>query len=132
MSSTVTQIFTGAYSIFSDTAAPATTAEGIKNSLTSVYWVSADNTQNSGAVYLQVFNQPSGNATVGVTPADFIMYIGGSSQETYDFSAALTALPLALLNGPWVFSNGLSIACTTTPNGNSAPSSPVIITIAYN
>jgi len=107
------------YTLFSDTNAGGT-IDGIKNNTSRIYWISLDNTGNSGAVYVQLFNNASGNITVGTSPADFVMYVGGSSQETYNFP-----IPLA-------FPAGLSAAVTTTSGGSSSPSSPVILTIAYN
>jgi hypothetical protein len=116
--STITQVSTGVYTLYSDSAAPAT-ASGVKNSSTSVYWITGDNIANGAAVYVQIFNKPSGDVTVGVTPADLIFYVGGSSQETYDFQI------------PWIFSNGFSFAVTSTASNSSSPG-VVSVTIAYN
>jgi hypothetical protein len=116
----ITQVTTPPYSIFTDNAAGGT-IDGIKNSSAKIFWISADNTLNGSAVYVKIYGQASGNVTVGSTPPDLIMYVGGSSQETFHFPSGL------------IFPNGLSVATVTTPgtSGNTSPSSNVILTIAY-
>lgn len=116
----ITQVITPPYSIFTDSAA-GNSADGIKNSSTKVFWVSADNTANGSAVYVKLFGQASGNITVGTSAPDFIMYVGGSSEETYNFPNGLT------------FPAGLSAAVVTSPGtgGTSSPASSVVLSIAY-
>jgi hypothetical protein len=116
----ITQVVMPQYSIFTDTSAVGSPADAIKLYPGTIYWISADNTANGSICYVQVFNKAAGDVTVGTTSADFIMAVGGSSEETYNFST------------PLAFSVGLSAAVTTTPSGNTTTSSPVILTIAYN
>ena len=117
----ISQVTTPAYNIFMDISA-GNVADGIKVSTPAkIFWISADNTANGSAVYLKLWNLPNGNITVGTTPPDLILQIGGSSETTFNFQNGL------------IFPAGLSAAVVTTPGtaGNSSPGSSVILTIAY-
>lgn len=78
-----------------------------------------DNTSNAATAYVQIFNKPASQVTLGTTIADLIYAVNASTSRGFGF-------------GPYViFQNGLSIAVTTTKNGLTALGSGDDITIYY-
>jgi hypothetical protein len=106
------------YNIFNDTAVGAT-PDGIRNSAATIWWISSSNITNSGAVYIQLYNLPNGSVNINSTAADMVLFVGGSSEQTFNFPTGIT------------FPSGLSAVCVTTSGGNLSPTNPVILTIAY-
>lgn len=75
---------------------------------------------NSSAVYVQFFDAASAGAvTLGTTPPTIVKAI--SSNGTLDGSV----LP------PFVFVNGIVIAVTTTPTGNTPPTTAVPVFLTF-
>lgn len=83
-----------------------------------IFQVRIDNSANTGAVYLKIYDAGSGSSvSVGSTHPDFIFPCAGESVAEFSF------YPGAFI------ANGLHMACVTTPGtaGNSAPSNSVIV-----
>lgn len=79
-----------------------------------------DNTGNSAASYVQVFNLATGSVTLGTTAPLFSIPVPANS-------AINLALPYSL-----GLTTALSVACTTTATGSSAPSANCGITMIGN
>lgn len=92
----------------------ATPSNNIRAGATTAYLITVDNTANSAATYLQLLANVS--PTIGTTPPDMVILVAGTTKKT--FLLDLSGVP---------FSPGLSVACTTTPNGNTSPSSAVTV-----
>ena len=78
-----------------------------------------DNTANSTISYLQLFNLPSSQVTVGTTTPDLIYAINANSSRGFGFGP------------PLIFEKGISGVVTTTPTGSTAPSSTTYVTIYH-
>jgi len=75
---------------------------------------------NAALVYLQFFDASAANqVTVGTTPPVFWVAIPASSN----------ALNISFSTQGYVFTNGIVMACTTTPTGSAAPGSACPTTI---
>lgn len=75
---------------------------------------------NTSAVYVQVFDAATAGAvTLGTTAPTFWYAIPAGGVLDKD--------PVA----PYVFASGIVVAVTTTPTGNTAPSSAVPISLLY-
>jgi hypothetical protein len=100
--------------LYENTALGATPDDNIRGGATTVYQVCVDNTANSAATYLNAWN--NANPTVGSTPPDFSFLIPATSKKTItlDFTGIL-------------FGTALSLACTTTAGGSTAPNSNTIV-----
>lgn len=75
---------------------------------------------NSSVVYIQVFNTTSGTTTVGSTSPSFVLAV-----------PALGALDAMSAPLPVAFSTAITLAATTTFNGSTAPSTPVVTDVFY-
>lgn len=77
---------------------------------------------NAAWTYLQLFDLASaGSVTVGTTVPDFVVPIAPGSNG--GFSQSLVGLQ---------FANGIQVAATTTPKGNTAPSTTETCGFGYN
>jgi len=113
-----------AETIFTDTAIGAT-VDAVKGSSAKVYWIIVDNSQNVAASYVKLYNVASGSVTVGTTAPDEVILVPASVVITQVYSTGA---------GPGkTFGTALSAACVTTGGtaGTTAPSSSVVVTIAY-
>lgn len=109
---------------FNDTAI-GNTADAIKASSTRLYSVIIDNSLNSGAIYVKLFNLAAGSVVVGTTAPDEIIYVPGSSVVTQNYFTAAAAGK--------IFASALSAICVTAGGtaGSTAPSSNVNFTAQY-
>jgi hypothetical protein len=94
----------------------ATPSNNIRAAATTVYLVTVDNTNNSAATFLQLFNNVA--PTVGTSAPDVSLLVAGTTKKT--FLLDLSGIP---------FGTGLSVACSTTAGGNTNPSSNVTVYI---
>jgi hypothetical protein len=102
------------------------TADAVKGSAATLYYIFIDNTLNSGAAtYVRLWNTAAGSVTVGTTVPDMVLYVPGGDTLTY--------IPYQNASPGMSFSTALSAAAVTTGGtaGNSAPSSNVPVTIVY-
>ena len=76
---------------------------------------------NSGGTvsFLQFFDAPLADVTVGTTTPDFIIPLPASG----GYDSALTL--------PESFPHGIVIACTATPTGNGAPGADAVVKFSY-
>tara|TARA_R100000152_G_C6780653_1_gene213672 strand:+ start:1068 stop:1439 length:372 start_codon:yes stop_codon:yes gene_type:complete len=97
--------------LIEDTAANATKQIG-KASSGTIYQVFIDNTSNSSAVYLKVYDLASGSVTVGQTHPDFVFPCPGSGKRQFNFPDGIA------------FATAFTYAITTSPGtaGSSDPS----------
>jgi hypothetical protein len=110
--------------IYNDTAI-GSLPDAIKSGSTRLYYVIIDNTANSAASYVKLFNNTSGSITVGTTAPDEIIYIPGLSIITHMFFTS--AAPGK------VFGTALTAICVTTAGtaGTVPPASSVNFTASY-
>jgi hypothetical protein len=122
MSVTQVQIPSTGQIVFTDTALGS--VDAIKNNACKLFSIAADNSANGGSVtYLHLYNQASGNITLGTTPSDSIIMLP---------AGAIIELSFFTGNTPGVnFSVALSIAATTMSGGLTPPSSSVIVSVVY-
>ncbi|SRR6266568_4959303 len=111
--------------LYKDTAL-GVTLDGVKASSTLINWIQVDNTANGGVPsYLKLFNLTSGAVTLGTTVPDAVLYVEAGKLDTFNFqSGASQGL---------TFATALTMACVTTggTGGVSAPTNPVIVTVAF-
>lgn len=100
------------------------TPEAIKGTSTTFYSLTVDNSANGGAVtYISLYNNNSGNVSVGVSAADIILMIPAGAVETFNFFTG---------KAPGItLSVALTMAATTTSGGSTSPSSAVIVTVTF-
>lgn len=110
--------------LFTDTAI-GSALDSIKASSARVFWIALDNSANSGASYLKLFNVASGGVTLGTTAPDEIIYVPGLSIVIVNYGTS--AAPGK------IFGTALTAACVTTAGtaGTTPPSSAVICTVSY-
>jgi|ERR1700737_2469112 len=99
---------------YGNTNLNATADTNIRGGATTVYVVTIDNTANVAKSYLQMFNNAA--PTVGTTPPDAVLMVDVGVKRTFF---------LDFLGMP--FATALSMACTTTPTGNTNPGSAVTV-----
>lgn len=76
---------------------------------------------NSAVAYIQLFNAAAaGDVTVGTTAPDAVI-----SVKATDRAALAAAVAL------YGFDKGLVIAATTTPDGNTAPTTALVVSMGY-
>ena len=111
--------------LYSDTNMSAT-ADAVKNSSATVYWVQADNTASGSASYVKLYNTASGSVAVGTTVPDEVIYVPAGALITQQMSTG--AAPGK------TFGTALTACCVTT-GGTGGTTSPgpahVTVTIAY-
>jgi len=78
-----------------------------------------DNTANGAIAYVQIFNALAADVTLGTTVADIVIPV--QANGTVNF----------LLGPPFIFNKGLSIAVTTTKDGNVALGTAIDVTPYY-
>lgn len=100
--------------LYENTALGATPDDNIRGGATTVYQICVDNSANAAATYLQMFNNAA--PTVGTTPPDCQFFVPATSKKTFTFD--FTGL---------AFGTALSMACTTTAGGSTAPNSSTIV-----
>ena len=100
-----------------DTAATATAVTNVIGSSGTIYYVEVDNTANSAASYLKIYN--ASGPTVGTTAPDLILRATGSTREYFVFPTGLA------------FGTAVSYACVSAAGtgGTGSPSSSVTIRI---
>ena len=110
--------------IFQDTAMGAV-VDGIKSSSALVYSVTIDNTANSSASYVKLYNLASGSVVVGTTVPDEVFLAPANVLVTALFKTAAA--------GGKTFGTALSAACLTTGGtaGVTAPTNPTIVSVNY-
>jgi len=123
----ITQILVSSPSgetIFNDTAMGAS-ADAVKTSGATVYYVIVDNSANGAATYVKLYNLASGSVVVGTTVPDQTVYAPANAviTEVYSTKAAPGKL----------FGTALSAVALTTGGtaGATPPVSSVPVTIVY-
>jgi hypothetical protein len=103
--------------IVTDTALGAVADTDVRAGSTTVYMVDIDNTANSAASYVKLFNATA--PTVGTTAPDVILWVGANVRKV--FSLDLSGL----------FFTNLSMACVNAGGtaGVTPPSNPVIVRV---
>ena len=71
----------------------------------NIWGYEIDNTSNAPTTYLQLFNLPASQVTLGVTVPDLVFACGASSARGFGYGPQL------------IFDKGMSGAVTTTKNG---------------
>jgi hypothetical protein len=100
--------------LYGNTNLTATADTNVRGGSTTVYQFTVDNSANGAATYLVAYNNAA--PTVATTPPDMIFLVAANSKKTFT---------LDFLGVP--FSTALSLACVTTPMGNTSPSSAVAV-----
>jgi hypothetical protein len=104
----------------------ANAAVAVKASSTLAYWISVDNSANSGGpTYVKLYNLAQGSVTVGTTAPDAIIYVPASSICTQAFYTS---------SAPGLtFGTALTVAAVNSGGtaGTTSPSSSVVLTIVY-
>ncbi len=110
--------------VFTDTAMGGT-ADAIKASSATVYYIQVDNSLNGAASYVKLYNLASGSVTVGTTVPDEVILVPANARITQVYSTVASPGK--------VFGTALSAACTTAGGtaGNTSPSSNVVVTVVY-
>ena len=106
--------------LFQDTA-NGNTAVSVKASSATVYLLELDNTANSAATYVKLYNLASGSVVVGTTAPDAIILVPST-----------TKIDVAVPSG-WIFGTALSVASLTTGGtaGVTSPASAMIVRVLY-
>ena len=114
--------------IVSDTDADETSENDVRGGATTLYGIYADNTANTGLVYLKFYDNV--NPTVGTTDPDMILEIEGSSGGV---NGGDVFIPINGGTG-MAFANGLSFACVTTGGtaGTTEPTSAVKVALVVS
>lgn len=99
-------------------AALSATKQQVKASAGNIYAWTAYN-PNVTVVYVQVFYLPSASVTVGTTAPSYILPLPPSG-----------GLDTPLLI-PLAAASGITVACTTTPTGSTAPGAAVVFSMGY-
>lgn len=118
--STQAPVLTTGYQITTDTTANATAENDIGTGARTLYGVSINNSLNTDAVYLKIYNHAA--PTVGTTaPNCVIPCAGGRTVE-------------ALCQGGTAFSTAISFAVVTTAGtaGTTAPTNSVTVIITHS
>jgi len=93
------------------------TVETAASSGGTLYQVYISNTNNSGQVYIKLYEATAGSVTLGTTPPSFIFPCLAANTRQFDFPTGLS------------FASNLSFACTTEPGtaGTTAPTNDVLV-----
>ena len=85
----------------------------------NIYQVYIDNTNNSGTVYLKLY-ETTGSVTVGGDHPSFVFPCAGSVTRQFNFPDGIA------------YATGLKAACVTSAgtDGNTGPSSDVIVRVS--
>ena len=83
--------------------------------------VTAIDAYNPGAAlaFLQLFNRPSADVTLGTTVPDFVVPIPDAGGRDTVYPGGLR------------FADALTYAVTGSPGGNDAPASPVVLSFGF-
>lgn len=105
--------------VFVDTAS-TNVAVAVFAGAGTVYQVDIDNSNNSGAVYVKLWNVASGSVTVGTTAPNAQFRCPGGERKTFTYGPDGVA-----------FSTAITLATTTDAGtaGNSAPSQNVTVQV---
>ena len=76
---------------------------GHKIAIKGIFW----HNDHSSKMFLQIFNRPASDVTVGTTTPDFSIGLAADTSDTFNFFNA-------------VFDTGFTFAITTTTGGNTA------------
>lgn len=106
--------------LIEDVAANATKQAGSTSS-GNMHQVYIDNTSNSSAVYLKIYDLAFASVDVGTTHPDFVFPCPGSGSRQFNFQDGLP------------FATALTYACATSPGtagtGDPSPTPTIRITI---
>lgn len=94
------------------------TATSVKSSAGQIYGWYIGNS-NTSAIYVQIFNVASGSVTLGTTTPDMSLYIPASGGANVSFAGGIA------------MGTAITVACTTTRTGSTAPASTVDLNIFY-
>src|SRR5271170_3184317 len=125
MAITTVNISTPANENIYSSSAMGATIEGIKASSASVFSVIVDNSANSAATYVKLWNLASGSVMVGTTVPDEVIYVPANVLVTQ-------ILYTGAAQGK-IFGTALSAAAVTTggTTGTTPPTSSTVVTINY-
>jgi hypothetical protein len=125
MAISTVNISTPANEVVYSSSAMGTTVEGIKASSAKVFSVIVDNTTNSLATYVKLWNATSGSVTLGTTAPDEVIYVPASSIVTHVMYTGAT-------QGK-TFGTALSAAAVTTGGtaGVTPPAFATVVTVNY-
>jgi len=124
MISTVNASSPASESIYQDTQM-GNTPGGVKASSALVYSVIADNSANSVASYVKLYNQASGSVIVGSSDPDDIILVPANQIVTVSFKTGALAGKS--------FGTALTVAAVTTggTSGAVAPTNPVVVSVNF-
>lgn len=110
-------VLTSSLKIIKDTDADGTSEAGVTGASTVIYMIHVDNTLNSAASYLKLYNAAA--PTIGTTAPDIIVMAPAASVKTLYIPEGVT------------FATDLSFACVTTAGtaGTTSPTSDVAVTL---
>ena len=102
--------------IVEDTASDSTPADADASGGT-IYQVFIDNSNNSGQVYVKLFEAAKASVTIGTTPPDFIFPCPASATKQFDFPTGIA------------YSTALSFSTVTAggTGGTTSPTNAVIV-----
>lgn len=69
--------------------------------------------------YLQIFNKTASNVILGTTSPTFVFHVQANGASVFDIPHGISLTP------------GFSMALTTTPSGNGAPTNPAYVSLLY-
>jgi hypothetical protein len=99
--------------------------DGIKSSPGTLYSVSADNSLNSSASYIRLWDLASNSVTNGATSPDWILEVLPNVSNTFYFSGGQSGT---------IFGTALSASASSSPGttGTGAPANSMKVTICYS
>jgi hypothetical protein len=109
----------GGTTVFSN-AALSTTVTAVKTTAGQLFAGTLSNPNGSGNVCLQIFNVATGSVTLGTTAPTEVICAGPGLSAPYPADSYGAA-----------YSAAISVACTTTPTGNTAPSTACPVSLHY-
>lgn len=100
-------------------SAQLATVANIKAAPGNIYGYLVENS-NATKSYLQIFKTLAANVTLGTTVPDFVIFVPATGAAD-----AFAVVPILHSDV------GLSMAATTTPTGNTAPGSGLMVNVLY-
>jgi hypothetical protein len=106
-------------------ATGTSTAEAVMSVGGYLIWLEVSN-PNTADAFLQLFDVAVGNVTVGSTSPKMSLLVPAGASAT-----VRGAMDKDFDSHPVKFGTAMTYACTTTPTGNTNPSSALTINIGY-
>jgi len=95
------------------------TAQTLNVGRTHLHKIIVEN-PNSATAYVQIFDALAADVTVGTTTPDYVIPVLGNSGTVDDYIPSLR------------FKTGVTYACTTTPTGNTDPTTGLVLSATYS